>query len=176
MDYLKLFYIALPAFLGNMMPVVFSQHTWWNWPVDCGLTLFGKRLFGDNKKVRGFFVGTLTAILIGLLQFFLYNKFVCQIFYFTTIWQYLLFGFLSGFGALLGDALESFLKRQIGIAPGKPFIPFDQIDSAVGFLALTSILVSWDLRQIIFYLIFVTIFTPLTNLLAYAFKIKKTYW
>ena len=39
-----------------------------------------------------------------------------------------LIGFLLGFGALLGDALGSFIKRRMGIGRGKPAPILDQID------------------------------------------------
>ena len=43
-------------------------------------------------------------------------------------------GFLLGFGALAGDAIKSFFKRALNIAPGKPWFPFDQLDSVLGAL------------------------------------------
>jgi hypothetical protein len=45
-----------------------------------------------------------------------------------------LLGPLLGCGDLLGDAIESFLKRQRGTAPGNPWFPFDQIDYIIGGL------------------------------------------
>jgi CDP-2,3-bis-(O-geranylgeranyl)-sn-glycerol synthase len=41
-------------------------------------------------------------------------------------------GFLMGLGALVGDAAKSFLKRQVGIAPGASWLVFDQLDFFVG--------------------------------------------
>ena len=41
-----------------------------------------------------------------------------------------------GFGALFGDALKSFFKRQIGIRPGHSWMPFDQVDWIVGAVIL----------------------------------------
>jgi CDP-2,3-bis-(O-geranylgeranyl)-sn-glycerol synthase len=39
-----------------------------------------------------------------------------------------------GFGALLGDAIESFFKRQARVKPGNTWFPFDQIDYIIGGL------------------------------------------
>jgi CDP-2,3-bis-(O-geranylgeranyl)-sn-glycerol synthase len=46
------------------------------------------------------------------------------------------------FGALAGDAVKSFFKRQIGIAPGHRWLGPDQLDFIVGacaFLALVYV-------------------------------------
>ncbi|MEM3153941.1 MAG: CDP-archaeol synthase, partial [Candidatus Woesearchaeota archaeon] len=44
----------------------------------------------------------------------------------------------AGIGALLGDSIKSFFKRRLGILPGRPWIPFDQVDYAIGALAAGS--------------------------------------
>ena len=41
-----------------------------------------------------------------------------------------------GAGAMAGDVAKSFVKRRLGIAPGHPWIPWDQVDFALGALAL----------------------------------------
>ena len=48
-------------------------------------------------------------------------------------------GFVMGLGVLLGDAVESVIKRQLDIAPGDKFFPWDQLDSLIGGLVLLSI-------------------------------------
>jgi hypothetical protein len=47
-------------------------------------------------------------------------------------------GLRFGFGAVAGDAAKSFFKRRLAIAPGSPWIPFDQLDFAVGALVLVG--------------------------------------
>ena len=44
----------------------------------------------------------------------------------------LIVGPLFAIGALGGDALKSFFKRQVGIRPGGTWFPFDQIDYIIG--------------------------------------------
>ncbi len=46
-------------------------------------------------------------------------------------WGVFAFGFVAGFVALLGDALESFVKRRTGRERGAPWFPFDQLDFVV---------------------------------------------
>ena len=49
-----------------------------------------------------------------------------------SLGKMLLIGGLLGFGALLGDAIESFFKRQYGVPSGDPWFPLDQIDYIFG--------------------------------------------
>ncbi|TCZ52955.1 CDP-archaeol synthase [Roseicella aquatilis] len=44
-------------------------------------------------------------------------------------------GGLAGLGPLTGDLVKSAAKRQMGIAPGRPWTPFDQVAWLVGALA-----------------------------------------
>ena len=46
-----------------------------------------------------------------------------------------------GFGAILGDHAESFVKRRLGLPSGTAFIPFDQTDYLVGALLAYQIMV-----------------------------------
>ena len=59
----------------------------------------------------------------------------------TNIPEGILIGFLLGFGALLGDALGSFLKRRLGIGRGKPAPILDQLDFIIVALILVLILI-----------------------------------
>lgn len=47
-------------------------------------------------------------------------------------------GAVCGVAAMAGDSAKSFVKRRLGIAPGRPWIPADQLDYVVaGLLALS---------------------------------------
>ncbi|CAN5646647.1 CDP-2,3-bis-(O-geranylgeranyl)-sn-glycerol synthase [soil metagenome] len=100
----------------------------WNAPLDFGKTFRGKRIFGSNKTWRGLVSGTLMGGLTGIL---VQNLFVTGEADLAFIF---LAGCLMGFGALAGDAVESFFKRQRGFAPGASWFPFDQIDYIIGGL------------------------------------------
>jgi CDP-2,3-bis-(O-geranylgeranyl)-sn-glycerol synthase len=55
---------------------------------------------------------------------------------------------------MAGDAVKSFLKRRAGIRPGRPWIPFDQIDFVVGELVLVwtvADLAWWDVPLILLF-------------------------
>lgn len=100
----------------------------WNAPLDFGKTYKGKRIFGANKTWRGLISGTVMGGITGLLvqRFFVMGE--------ADLDMIFLAGCLMGFGALVGDAVESFFKRQRGFAPGASWFPFDQIDYIIGGL------------------------------------------
>lgn len=111
-------------------------------PVDFGVKWGGREIFGKNKTWRGFLVGIVTGILVAGLQawLFLNNSFFIK----NTIVDYnkvnfVLIGFLMGAGALLGDLIESFVKRRLNKASGKPWFPWDQADWIIGSMLLSSV-------------------------------------
>jgi CDP-2,3-bis-(O-geranylgeranyl)-sn-glycerol synthase len=105
-------------------------------PIDGGRTFRGKRIFGDHKTVRGLMAGTLFGFLTTALQMFLFNNFS----FFESVSgsvdysspTVLLMGAALGFGALAGDAIKSFFKRQFSVPSGQSWFPFDQIDYIIG--------------------------------------------
>jgi len=85
----------------------------------------------------------------------------------------LLLGFLLGLGAMIGDVVGSFFKRQVNIAPGKPWLPFDQTDFILGGLLLMLFVYvpSWQTTLIILVLGF--ILHILFNLASYSLGFQK---
>ena len=47
-------------------------------------------------------------------------------------------GLRFGVGAMTGDSAKSFLKRRLRIPPGQAWVPFDQLDFAVGALVFVA--------------------------------------
>lgn len=124
----------LPAGVANATPVVANKIPLlkqWRTPLDFGMTWRGKRLLGNNKTWRGFITGTLFAGLTAmLLSPFVTNE--------DGLWVALGLGLLMGCGALLGDAVESFIKRRRGVPSGASWFPFDQTDYIIGGLLLVA--------------------------------------
>jgi len=98
-------------------------------------------LLGNNKTWRGIFFGIIASILAAYMQYFLYRYeyFSNLSFIDYSSYSFVMIGFLFGAGALCGDIVESFFKRQLNIKPGRPFPPFDQIDWIFGSLLFISI-------------------------------------
>jgi len=125
---LTLLYLFLPAYVANGSPPLLAKLLpWWNAPVDLSARLRGRRLFGSHKTWRGLLLGTLLGGLVFLgQQAWLPVAPVVELPWYA--------GFLLGGGALLGDLVESMIKRQAGVKPGKPFLPWDQLDYTIGAL------------------------------------------
>ena len=170
---IKLTWFFLPAIFSNMAPNVFKFIPFLNYPLDFNIQLHEKPLIGKNKTYRGFFFGILIAILVILIQKALYNQMInFSLVNYNQINIYLL-GFLLGFGTLFGDTFFSFLKRRINIPPGKPWIPFDQINWIIGALLLTSFYISFSFKEIAISLILSLLLHPAINLISYFLGLQK---
>lgn len=132
---LQILWFLLPAAIANSVPSLTKDILpKLNKPVDMGLTFRGRRVFGDHKSLRGLLLGTLSGGIIFILQKTLISDSGLlndiSIIDYTSV--SVLPGFAIAFGALLGDMIKSFFKRQINIQPGKPWFPFDQSDWLIG--------------------------------------------
>jgi CDP-2,3-bis-(O-geranylgeranyl)-sn-glycerol synthase len=140
-------WLFLPAAIGNAAPVFANKIPGlnrWTTPLDFGRTYQGKRIFGDHKTWRGVVTGIVAAGLTGFLQYRLSGSSA-----FAEMWT--LVAAVIGFGALYGDAIESFLKRQVGVPSGQLWFPFDQVDYIVGGLIAVAPLAifSWTEMAVI---------------------------
>lgn len=144
-DILLALWFFLPAGIANATPAIVSKlpilkH--WKTPIDLGMTHRGKRILGNNKTYRGFVLGVLAAAGTAWVQYEIMRGVEM-----TDFWRaaahtsnYLLLGTLLGAGALIGDAVESYFKRQLGVPSGQSWFPFDQIDYIIGGLLLGSLI------------------------------------
>jgi CDP-2,3-bis-(O-geranylgeranyl)-sn-glycerol synthase len=115
-----------PAYVANMSPPLVKYWRAWNRPISL-------RWLGSHKTVVGFAAGVLGAIATTLVQH--------VIGYTAGIVDYdgwLELGFRFGLGAMAGDSVKSFFKRCFHVPPGAPWIPFDQLDFALGALVLVA--------------------------------------
>ena len=117
-------------------------------PLDGGRRWRGRRIFGENKTVRGFVVMIpATAAAFTLLGGMAPGS--------IGLWPlppagYATLGTLAGLGFMLGELPNSFVKRQLDIAPGHTTVTtaghviqflVDRLDSALGMLAAVSLAV-----------------------------------
>ena len=169
----KTFWFLLPAGIANMSPVLFKWIPILAYPIDLNRKFRRKPIFGANKTYRGFLFGVLMAILtVYLQQVFYFETESITLINYTEINFYLL-GFLLGFGALFGDLVESFFKRQMNIISGKSWFPFDQIDWIIGGLLFTSLYIAITWEYILVSIIFFGLLHPIINLIGYYSGIKK---
>jgi CDP-2,3-bis-(O-geranylgeranyl)-sn-glycerol synthase len=138
---LKIIWLFLPAGIANVSAALSAIILpFWNYPVDCGKKFKGKRIFGVNKTLRGLTFGLLAGEIVFILQRVLSNSFpslqkISWLDYNLTAWS---FGLVISFGALFGDLIKSFFKRQYNVHSGNSWFPFDQIDWVIGTLFFTS--------------------------------------
>lgn len=143
-DLLFALWFLLPAALANVAPIfgaVIPGLRNLNAPLDGGRTFRGKELLGKHKTWRGFVLGMLVSTITLAGQHYGFNH---------SDWLHhvsngvnyndlpvLVLGPLFGLGALGGDAIESFFKRQKGVISGEAWVPFDQLDYIFGGLLVT---------------------------------------
>ena len=172
-------YFILPAYFSNGAGLLFGGGT----PVDFGKTdSKGIRWIGDGVTWRGMIGGTIIGIITGILQGYLGPIIIANFGQYiitpiiTNISNGILIGFLLGFGALLGDAIGSFLKRRLGIGRGKPAPLLDQLDFLIVALILVSFVVELSLQFIIIAVVLTLIIHLIANTGAYLLGLKDVWY
>lgn len=165
----------VPGALANMAPVLvkdFAKSL--AVPVDFGKKLYGKRIFGNNKTIRGVVFGVLFSLVVISVQALLYRyPFFKSLSFFDYSAHWLGAGLLFGLGVMIGDLVNSFIKRQLELKPGKPFIPFDQINAAIGGMIFISPIFLPPLVTFITVVALSFVSHIVINLLGYSMKLKK---
>ena len=171
----------LPAYIANMAPVFVRKIPVLGWPIDFRKKVGGTRILGDHKTARGILAGIIAGIIIFSLQVVLFRfefiQAISLVHYENFFAQFSVIpGFLLGFGAMFGDAIKSFFKRRVGIKPGSPWIPFDQIDFIIGAVIFILPLYHLSWKAMIILLIATPILHIATNHIGYYLKIRKVKW
>ncbi len=149
-----------PAYAANGAPILFGGGA----PLDFGRKWRGKRIFGNNKTIRG----TASAIAIGILAGALESlafPFMLKI------------SIMLALGAVFGDLLGSFIKRRLGYRSGHSFPVMDQF----GFVVFALAFAFWlgnlpTLYGIAFIAVLTGVMHPLTNMGANRLKLKSVPW
>lgn len=174
---LQCMYLMLPAYFANMAPVMFKRaFPGLAVPLDRGKRWRGKRILGNHKTVRGILVGVVMGMLVAFAQSLLHQVEFFAALSFVDYSQWLFLGLLMGLGALMGDMVKSFFKRRIGVKPGKPFVPFDQLDFVAGALLLSWIVVELTWAIVLTVLTVSILLHILTNHIAFYTGIRKEKW
>ncbi len=149
-----------PAYAANGAPVVFGGGA----PLDFGAKLRNRRVFGSNKTIKGAVSGIIAGAAVGLIEYpFLHYMLPIAV--------------LLAIGAISGDLIGSFIKRQLGMKPGKGFPIMDQY----GFFAV-ALLFAFSLGHMpgVYGMLFLIVLTGLlhvaTNRGAYALHLKSVPW
>ena len=153
---------ASAAWLVAALSVAGAAHVLWlrsawarrfSQPLDGGATFRGRRVFGANKQVRGLMMMPLAsalafAVLGGARD--LYPEWLARGLWDLPPAMYAALGFACGLAFMLAELPNSFLKRQLDVAPGaapqggglRPLcFVIDRCDSTVGVLVVLTLLV-----------------------------------
>jgi CDP-2,3-bis-(O-geranylgeranyl)-sn-glycerol synthase len=149
-----------PAYAANGAPVLFGGEA----PLDFRRKVSGKRIFGDNKTIRGTLSSMLAGIAVGIIEY-PFLPFMVGV------------AILSSIGANIGDLLGSFIKRRVGTKPGTSIPLLDQY----GFLILALVFAyplgyGPSLYGLIFLLVLTGAAHILTNIGAHKLKLKSVPW
>lgn len=161
---LEMLYFMAPAYVANMSPPLVKYWKGWNRPLS-------PRWLGSHKTVVGFAAGVLGAIVTVLAQHAIGLQ--------AGIVDYdgwIELGLRFGLGAMVGDSVKSFFKRRLRIAPGAPWIPFDQLDFALGALVLVWPRAALDLRDVAVVVVLSFGGHVLVNHAAYWLGIREVKW
>ena len=161
-------WFIFPAYCANAVPVIFGGGR----PVDFGkIFLDGKPILGSHKTLRGFFSGLLVGTLVGFIQTLLFQHFLSQ--HYAQFRYDVLLGFVISLGALVGDLVESFIKRRLDLPPGSPLPIGDQLDFVAGAILFSLAVSPPSLLTIVIILVLTLPIHFLTNLSAELLDIKR---
>jgi CDP-2,3-bis-(O-geranylgeranyl)-sn-glycerol synthase len=149
-----------PAYCANAIPVITGRGI----PIDFNKKFFdGKPIFGKNKTLIGFLTGFFTGTAVGFIEsiYFGYNPFI---------------GLILSLGALFGDLMGSFIKRRLGINPGKLLPIIDQIDFVLGAVLFSLLMETLSPNFVLVILIITPPLHLLTNFVAYKVGLKSNPW
>jgi len=169
----------LPAGIANVSPIFAAKVSSERWaaPIDFRKTFKGKRILGDHKTWRGLIVGIVMATLVLWLQQYLVRHFgwaqsiTSKVDYKTV--PVLLLGPAFGIGALGGDAIESFFKRQVNRPPGSGWFPFDQTDYIIGGAIASSPFFRLSVEQFIVLLLIWLVIHVVASYIGFLLGLKE---
>ena len=153
-----------PAYAANGAPVLAGRYIRRRKPLDLGMKLGGKRVFGDSKSIQGLIAGIAAGVAVGLIEY--------------PFFHYMLpISVLLALGANAGDLLGSFVKRRLGYRGGSSFPVMDQYGFFVLALAFAFPMGHMpDLYGIAFLAALTGIAHVLTNRGANRLRLKKVPW
>lgn len=159
----------LPALAANQCPGLTAKL---NLP---GNRPISRYWLGENKTWHAFYTAALGSLLVIYAErWFIPNNWALFDYNRRDLW---LVGLAFGIGAVLGDHTKSFLKRRIGLKPGEPWWPFDQLDFVVGSLVVAMPLTGWiGIGRVLAISTVVLAIHPIGNRVSYRLGLRRVPW
>lgn len=182
MDVLWVFLPLLGAYLAHAPVLVWDLAPSLARPIDSGATWRGKRIFGDNKTWRGFFV-----MFLGIAGLALILSAIPA--YWTRLPEQIQqagrwpFAILLALGFEFAEFPNSFLKRQLDIEPGTQqrsvlgvlLVLFDQFDIILGIWLFLAPIWVMSLRQGGLVIAVAIVVHMIINVIGYAIGTRKNW-
>ncbi len=187
----SMYVTLLGPILAGIVNSIWCKTGYWKClqcPMDGEKVFFdNKRIFGDNKTWKGF-IGYIVFNIIGMVLWGLFCKGLgiesYNMFYGSTentVGSNLIIGFLLGLAYGVFELPNSFLKRRLGIVPGKSisgfrrafFVFFDQADSVFGCVLVVCLYAPMTVGFYFVYVVVGAVTHILINMLLYAMKLRK---
>jgi len=135
----QLLFTASPVIFAAIFHMIVVKQNWLRklcFPLDHYKTYQNHRIFGNHKTYRGLVIMVLAAVFFTYILYRLLNFFpVLQVYNLLDMQHYsfVFYGFLFGFGYVVGELPNSFIKRRLEVKEGKTssfwMRIIDQIDS-----------------------------------------------
>ncbi len=140
-EFIRVVYFFGPAYAADVSPIVAARlFPRLDAPIDGRRTLGGRPLLGAHKTWRGCVACVAAGVGAWETQrLFFRIGLVRELALVDYAYEPIVPGLLMGLGAGAGDLLKSLLKRRRGVAPGVPWLGFDQLDFFVGAFAFVSL-------------------------------------
>ena len=186
-EMLRVSYMLLPLLTGLAFHGFCMKFKWLAFlarPIDGGRMFRGRRLFGANKTYRGVIAVGLGAAAGFGIQTILHQttsaRHLALIDYSCLNWFPL--GFAAGVAAMLSELPNSFIKRQLGIAPGTAgsgvtgvlFYLLDQVDLLLGVWLVLAFIVEITLMRVLWSIVFLFFAHQVMTIAGYALGMRAT--
>ena len=183
----QLLFLGSPILLAAVAQGLCIRYDWLariKKPLDLGLSLGGKRIFGDHKTWRGLAINVAFCGVGSLIQARLQRE--GSLPGWLPLMDYEthapLVGFLLGLGMTVGELPNSFAKRRLDIAPGKggkglkgiAFFLFDQVDLAVGIWVFLLFLIGPSLQMVLWSFAITIVCHVAVSMIGYLLGMRKT--
>lgn len=174
----------LPAAVAHGLCIRFDWLRRFKRPIDFGRTYRGTRIFGDHKTWRAPLVYGIFCPLGTLTQGWLQGRGVLPPWLLLLDYERhgLLAGILLALGMAAGELPNSFLKRRLGIAPGKrkggmtgvALFLLDQVDLAFGIWIGLFLLVRPSLALVAWSFLLTLVLHVAVSMVGYLLDMRET--
>jgi hypothetical protein len=174
----------LPAAIAHGLCIKYDWLDGLKRPLDFGRRLKGKRIFGDHKTWRAPVIYVVFCTLGTMVQAWLQGSGDLPPWLYLVDYEAdgLLVGVLLGLGMAAGELPNSFVKRQMDVAPGKKkggllglaFFMLDQVDVAIGIWVFLFFLIGPSLFLVAWSFLLTTVLHVAISIVGYLLGMRET--